>query len=1221
MNQRKLFLEPLTPVILDEEHKELQSYKNYEKALDEAFSCNEISNIALTGPYGAGKSTIMQTYEADHKKNYIHISLAKFGEEIDPAKGNFTQRELEIKIINQIIHQIQEREIPQTKFHTKKEVGKGAMWLFTILVFLLIASLWYLFVVPSAMWNKEEVGTLYQVFISNKWNYLVLTVALSTMFALLYSIVKQQMLSPLIKAVQVDKSKIELSDESKDKDEHQFNRYMDELIYIFKNGKVDAVVLDDIDRFGQLEIFRELREMNYLINKKLELIVKKNQEPRKVKFFYMVKDELFTDFEERTKFFDLIIPVVPAMDSSNSFELLKELMTENGKLVTEAEQLDIKYIQMICLKIHDYRVLKNIYNEYKIFYHQLRVPKLQLVPTKLFAMVTYKNLWPEDYAKLQRKDGWVYDKLNHVETWQQERIKEVEEEIEKIQVELQEVEQEQIKSLEDLDCIYFKNPANCQSAGYFSVGNKAQWEYSTHREFLSALRKANTVTWNGSDYYGSARRTNYSSKDIQSWFEKMESNAEYAKRKQIITSKGIEWKQKKEQEIEAFREKITQIKMMTLADVLTDSENQWRNLYEEKKDEQIKVGRPIVKLVSLFLKDGMIGDDYQSYMTYFYPYSLSTDELAYLNCVRAGEKEMAVSFEIKDIDLILKHLRVQDYKSKALPNYSLLRLAMEKREKQVVESVFEILKAEKRTRFVLDFCNMNSECSIQTVMEYWPNLLNEILLDSHIVWQEKKQVLFQVLQYHLAPERMPTGGSISVLESHNEEIIRDCSMKQLENYLMFGVIVENLQSTEISEEKCNYICEEHAFACNAENIAFYLEKNAQRKEAAALGVLNDMWLQYGEKEDFIKLMEGVIIQDISKVEDSLDGYDTDLWSLLLKDDKVAFTAENILYAWEREEGFSEELYGFLKRHFAKTTCGLSYKKMKEFFKETEGVTTLTSKMVNQIFAFQNFGQGYVTILLGLNVYYEAFDFDNTDKKNVEIILRRTQIVRMNETQLLKVRKEWPSDVLMDWIVKQIARYCVLMKSEKLHVEKELQSLIQDERVSEGIKCMFISYCKESIMILDSYNSTVVAKILETEHFAGNYGVLFNRYMAKQRYSKEVKAMIEDYSIRHIKEIIPLRTRVPQRIMELAVEDGRVTQADKKLLIARQVDYLIRPLLEKMLSRLKETEFLYAVQGKQVKVPTSEVNQILLEALVQKEWVSSYKADEEMYIVYPKRNIK
>lgn len=74
-----MYLEPLTPVVLNENEKQMLSYENYAQALDEAFHNERICNIALSGPYGAGKSTIMQTYESEHKdRRCIHISLAKF---------------------------------------------------------------------------------------------------------------------------------------------------------------------------------------------------------------------------------------------------------------------------------------------------------------------------------------------------------------------------------------------------------------------------------------------------------------------------------------------------------------------------------------------------------------------------------------------------------------------------------------------------------------------------------------------------------------------------------------------------------------------------------------------------------------------------------------------------------------------------------------------------------------------------------------------------------------------------------------------------------------------------------------------------------------------------------------------------------------------------------------------------------------------------------------
>lgn len=71
----KIKLETLTPIILDDEQKEKLNYSNYETLLDDAMYSDLYCNVALTGGYGAGKSTILNIYEKEHTYKSIHISL------------------------------------------------------------------------------------------------------------------------------------------------------------------------------------------------------------------------------------------------------------------------------------------------------------------------------------------------------------------------------------------------------------------------------------------------------------------------------------------------------------------------------------------------------------------------------------------------------------------------------------------------------------------------------------------------------------------------------------------------------------------------------------------------------------------------------------------------------------------------------------------------------------------------------------------------------------------------------------------------------------------------------------------------------------------------------------------------------------------------------------------------------------------------------------------
>lgn len=132
----------------------------YEEALDHVFNINnnKIKNIAITGSYGSGKSSILYTYEKDNPElKFIYISFLHFKEcdkkdinnyenkEEDKISENSTKTEinlergkenvneidrnkireiiLERKIINHIINQIPFKYISDTNFNVRGNIG------------------------------------------------------------------------------------------------------------------------------------------------------------------------------------------------------------------------------------------------------------------------------------------------------------------------------------------------------------------------------------------------------------------------------------------------------------------------------------------------------------------------------------------------------------------------------------------------------------------------------------------------------------------------------------------------------------------------------------------------------------------------------------------------------------------------------------------------------------------------------------------------------------------------------------------------------------------------------------------------------------------------------------------------------------------------------------------------------------------------------------------
>ena len=144
----------------------------------------------------------------------------------------------------------------------------------------------------------------------------------------------------------------------------------------------------------------------------------------------MLRDDIFIT-KDRAKFFDYILPVVPVLDSSNSYDKIKELFSRAECVDT----LNERFLKGLSLYIDDLRVLKNIYNEFLIYYERLK--KVDLDPNKLLAMITYKNLFPRDFAGLQLNQGFVFSLFAHKDNFVHEEILSIESEIEELKKRLE----------------------------------------------------------------------------------------------------------------------------------------------------------------------------------------------------------------------------------------------------------------------------------------------------------------------------------------------------------------------------------------------------------------------------------------------------------------------------------------------------------------------------------------------------------------------------------------------------------------------------------------------------------------------------------------------------------------------------------------------------------------------------------------------------------------
>lgn len=387
----------------------------YEPAIDFAFKEKDINNIAITGAYGVGKSSVLESYKKRHKEwSFLHVSMTNY----DINKEKVNKSEIEGNIINQLIHQIPPKVISQTKFCRKEKLHRKKVFSDLIIPFVIIILIaihiyskhWDLY---KADIHIKSINVAFSFF-SSGMGALLLYFAIVTLICLmLYKLYVLQVNKNILKKIKVQGNEIELFQNDNN---NCLDKYLNEIIFMIKNSGVQVFVFEDIDRFNDeaIIVFEKLREINRVIN------ISTTVNDDKIIFMYLVRDDLLTS-EERTKFFDYIIPVVPILSGNNAYDKLIEFLSPD----IDYKEFDEQFLRRSTLFIDDMRVLKSISNEFKIYYKMMDI-KVNI--NKMMAIIMYKNLFPQDFSELRKRNGYVYNIFKERENKASEELKRVKEE-------------------------------------------------------------------------------------------------------------------------------------------------------------------------------------------------------------------------------------------------------------------------------------------------------------------------------------------------------------------------------------------------------------------------------------------------------------------------------------------------------------------------------------------------------------------------------------------------------------------------------------------------------------------------------------------------------------------------------------------------------------------------------------------------------------------------
>lgn len=142
----------------------IDNTSEYLNALDWALKNRRIRNVALCGPYGAGKSSIINSYlksHADAQQKSLRISMATFIE--SKTEGSDSSHsvalkpdEIETGILKQLFYKVPHTKIPQSRYRKLHKGGKLIAWRNLVLISFFLLLLGFIFA-PDHVINVTNI--------------------------------------------------------------------------------------------------------------------------------------------------------------------------------------------------------------------------------------------------------------------------------------------------------------------------------------------------------------------------------------------------------------------------------------------------------------------------------------------------------------------------------------------------------------------------------------------------------------------------------------------------------------------------------------------------------------------------------------------------------------------------------------------------------------------------------------------------------------------------------------------------------------------------------------------------------------------------------------------------------------------------------------------------------------------------------------------------------
>lgn len=964
-----LTFSPLTPT---DEAKDCESYMG---ALSWALSQDKVHNIAISGPYGSGKSSVIRTFLSPHgqqsKYKHLTISLATFNVQKDGNNQELQSRLIESSILEQLFYHEEDSHIPDSRFKKIRKQHRGKLFFYAIsaaIYCLLLTLLFKPTLLTDWIWGKQLPAGFAIWF-----NRVALALCLIGATYVLYKLARI-IIGLSVKRLNFKSAEVEIENNTQ---KSVLNSHIDEIIYFFEVTKYQIVVLEDLDRFDNQDIFTKLREINYIINNS-------DKVKQKVVFIYAIKDDMFIN-KDRTKFFDFIIPIIPVVNYSNSGEILRrELQISDKAAKNDTTVIHEAIIDQLSLFIDDLRLLYNIINEYKIYRDRLSSYQksnehsnvLHLIADRLLAIIIYKNLYPQDFSDLAIGKGLLYSIISskkdpYINAAIDKCIKDIAEKEKRVET----IETaDRPFSAAELRLIYAQKIADelHPNVIYFVINKQRTTisECAQNEELFNILISSNRIDF----YY---LHPNFRSEQSGSSafnfhaLEKKVHDLTYQQRLDLLYKTELE---ELKNQIRALKRNIDEYKQYTIAELMRED--------KYSIDSKLTKGYPQqqIDFLNIVLREGYINENYWEYISVFYPGSLTYEDKQFVLDVFAGRSN-SYDYHLNLVENVLKKLTKESTKylsSKASLNFDIMDYIAQNGTIAYIEPY--MLQMSSHPDFVVQYIERGGKALgdfINLLCAYWPNFwlyvlsdlekdkdyyLNLIIkhaLDEYIIpiFHDKKQYLEEYADFLLVDtESEKLHSLISEMDLRFKNLNPETDKAELEYIYSQGYYQDNLQMLHVllcKQDKWDesafmarnydYICDNfdlmsehihHDLSEYIDNVFLALDSQQTITSEHLIKLLNSEDISQEQKKRIIQKSE-------CEIEHISDVSDASLRNDLCLQNKMNATWENVSAMMTDDEAAGNALKKFIG------VVDNVQKLLKEAEKETEHTQEIINYLVQQ----------------------------------------------------------------------------------------------------------------------------------------------------------------------------------------------------------------------------------------------------------------------------------